>query len=1246
MKKKFELKCNKIKGIAFHRSRQNWAAIALFTGEVQVWDFRNGFKVAEFKDSEICVRSIDFHPLQCLIAAGGDDFIIRGYDFSENKKSFELKGHVDFVRTVQFHHELPWVLSCSDDQTLRVWNWQSKTQLSVITGHSHYVMCARFHPTKDLIASGSLDSNLRLWDYSKLKSRFSSSHGTVYMLSNDVEATVIVETHNKGVNWIEFHPTEDLVATCSDDKLIKVWRFTVSGAYEESSFHGHTNNVSAIAFTPDGKHLISNSEDFTVRLWDLKSNACLQKFVISEERQWAIAVHSELPLVASGGDKSLVILSLNSERVRFDTTKFGVLVFFSPREAQLKAFILATGATMTLTPTGSSGRRQGEGAERRTASALQLNPFAQGTAVSGTVKIMVAGELVLHIFSGVLSETFTITPVKAKQAVFLSADKVLTLGDDSKLRLVKLQGLSLVNDFDIPFDIDDLFQGSAGKAFLKSGNKLIAWDFIAKRELFTLEDEDFNAIRRVLWSPSKSHFAIITKFTVHIYDKLGRKRCSRKEDSKVKSALWAPDNVLFYNTHEHIKFVLKDGEMGLVRSIDKIMFLAFFQDRKLITFDGNENFEEIELDTTEIEFKNSFLKKGASETAMLLKERSFLGKSMVSYLLNKKFNSVALQLTQDKETAFYLALYSKNFAKALEIGKELGKEALFELLGEECLAYGIDDLAEECWRLAGNTQKLVMLCSLNGRTEKVGEVEGAGAIFNKAVLTGDVEERIRVLSESGQVYLAYVTAVAYGYREHADRIEQAYPDVKTKVKLPVTALAPVALKPLTPATRTNRNLLLNTVDLDDVKAAVEDLSDEETDDGGKPQLVTLGQAPVTEAKVDFSKIDKKKHRPSEDKVDFKTAEIDTKFNINAEEAADAWGVGDEDILDNIAPEEPQKATAEQQQTSASRTDTFYKEEHPFVAKVKRQSSVAAELFAVGEVQAGLNLLQHQIGLKDPKPLKKYILELSAFNSVYSSFGVAGNTILSVPLTGKGDKVHIRYTFETLKERIDNILSLVTKAKIQEAVDLLNSANLLTLFLRPETLPEAEQIQSIKDKILQYSICLRAKLLSDKTTDPVRKVELLLAMSSCAIEPAHRLLILQLAINALVKLENFVHALVLVRKFLRLSQEHPGLTKEDSIQKMKRLEAVCEQKGKNTHDFPFREKYLYEDNIASRIAYNSLTFMFPETVPDAQVVHCSFDRSAYPVAEKGGLCAFCSACEIGYDAVQYSVVGAFQRASGK
>ncbi len=100
MKKKFELKTAKVKGVNFHKTRLNWIGIGLFTGEVQIWDFRNGFMVNEFKENNSCIRTIDFHSIQSLIIAGGDDHVIRGWDYAEGKKAFELKNHVDFIRTV------------------------------------------------------------------------------------------------------------------------------------------------------------------------------------------------------------------------------------------------------------------------------------------------------------------------------------------------------------------------------------------------------------------------------------------------------------------------------------------------------------------------------------------------------------------------------------------------------------------------------------------------------------------------------------------------------------------------------------------------------------------------------------------------------------------------------------------------------------------------------------------------------------------------------------------------------------------------------------------------------------------------------------------------------------------------------------------------------------------------------------------------------------------------------------------
>ena len=53
----------------------------------------------------------------------------------------------------------------------------SRALLYTMTGHNNLVMCAQFHPTNDLIISCSLDQTLRLWDFSTLKKKHTSIEG-------------------------------------------------------------------------------------------------------------------------------------------------------------------------------------------------------------------------------------------------------------------------------------------------------------------------------------------------------------------------------------------------------------------------------------------------------------------------------------------------------------------------------------------------------------------------------------------------------------------------------------------------------------------------------------------------------------------------------------------------------------------------------------------------------------------------------------------------------------------------------------------------------------------------------------------------------------------------------------------------------------------------------------------------------------------------------------------------------------
>jgi len=112
-----------------------------------------------------------------------------------------------------------------------------------------------------------------------------------------------------------FSPDSHWLASVSEEDatLVRLYDLSAATTGEEKvvTLAGHTGNVSAIAFTPDSRRLITGSDDKTARLWDLAGRSLSNQPVILVGHQagiFSIAVSADSHWVATGGRDDTVRL--------------------------------------------------------------------------------------------------------------------------------------------------------------------------------------------------------------------------------------------------------------------------------------------------------------------------------------------------------------------------------------------------------------------------------------------------------------------------------------------------------------------------------------------------------------------------------------------------------------------------------------------------------------------------------------------------------------------------------------------------------------------------------------------------------------------------------------------------------------------------------------------------------------------------------------------------------------------------
>jgi WD40 repeat protein len=85
---------------------------------------------------------------------------------------------------------------------------------------------------------------------------------------------------------LAWSPDGKRILTCSIDITARIWD-AVSGQ-QIRLFVGHEDNVRAAAWSPDGKRIITGSDDRTARIWDVDTAQALSTLSGHDVPVWAV----------------------------------------------------------------------------------------------------------------------------------------------------------------------------------------------------------------------------------------------------------------------------------------------------------------------------------------------------------------------------------------------------------------------------------------------------------------------------------------------------------------------------------------------------------------------------------------------------------------------------------------------------------------------------------------------------------------------------------------------------------------------------------------------------------------------------------------------------------------------------------------------------------------------------------------------------------------------------------------------